>query len=98
MIIGSRPVCVSTAKRRHRGPSLANLARMSRSSRCVDGEKGRRMPRLSAKQLEQRRQGIGSSDVAAIVGASPWATAADIYYDKVDGITKPESEAMALGH
>lgn len=56
------------------------------------------MPRLSAQQLEDRRHGIGSSDVAAIVGASPWATAADVYYDKVDGVTKPSTPEMELGH
>lgn len=32
--------------------------------------------------LEYRRQGIGGSDAAAILGVSPFATARDLYYDK----------------
>lgn len=33
--------------------------------------------------LEYRRQGIGGSDAAAILGVSPFATARDLYYDKL---------------
>ena len=33
--------------------------------------------------LEWRRKGIGGSDAAAIFGISPFATARDLYYDKV---------------
>lgn len=33
--------------------------------------------------LEARRQGIGGSDVAAILGMSPYKTALDIYYEKI---------------
>ena len=33
--------------------------------------------------LNYRRQGIGGSDVAAILGVSPFRTARDIYYDKL---------------
>lgn len=33
--------------------------------------------------LEWRRKGIGGSDVAAIMGISPFRTARDIYYDKI---------------
>ena len=33
--------------------------------------------------LEYRRQGIGGSDAAAILGLSPFATARDLYYDKL---------------
>lgn len=42
--------------------------------------------------LEGRRQGIGSSDVAAILGLSPWQTALDIYLSKVK---PPVEEKMA---
>ena len=35
------------------------------------------------KWLNSRRQGIGGSDVAAILGVSPFRTARDIYYDKL---------------
>ena len=39
---------------------------------------------LSREQwLEYRRLGIGGSDVAAIMGISPFRTARDIYYDKL---------------
>ena len=33
--------------------------------------------------LNYRRRGIGGSDVAAILGVSPFRTARDIYYDKL---------------
>lgn len=34
--------------------------------------------------LAYRRQGIGGSDVAGIMGISPFRTARDIYYDKLN--------------
>lgn len=34
--------------------------------------------------LNYRRRGIGGSDVAAIFGISPWKTARDLYYDKLN--------------
>lgn len=34
--------------------------------------------------LEYRRRGIGGSDVAAIFGISPFRTARDIFYDKLN--------------
>lgn len=34
--------------------------------------------------LSFRRGGIGGSDVAAILGISPFRTARDIYYDKLE--------------
>lgn len=33
--------------------------------------------------LQQRRTGIGGSDIAAILGLSPWRTSVDVYLDKV---------------
>jgi len=33
--------------------------------------------------LVRRKQGIGGSDIAAIIGLSPWRTALDVYLDKV---------------
>lgn len=33
--------------------------------------------------LEWRRKGIGGSDAAAVLGVSPFATARDLYYDKL---------------
>lgn len=52
--------------------------------------------------LEYRRRGIGGSDVAAILGISPFRTARDLYYDKLN-ITSAVEEvgnwvALEVGH
>lgn len=47
--------------------------------------------------LSARRSGIGGSDIAAILGLSPWRTPLDVYRDKVDGAEQPETEAMRWG-
>lgn len=39
---------------------------------------------LTETQILQRKSGIGGSDVAAILGLSPWKTAVDVYLDKVE--------------
>ena len=58
---------------------------------------------LSREQwLAYRRQGIGGSDVAGIMGISPFRTARDIYYDKLN-IAQGESDmenwvALEMGH
>lgn len=38
---------------------------------------------LSPEILAQRRKGIGGSDVAGILGISPWTTPLDVYLDKI---------------
>lgn len=49
--------------------------------------------------LEERRSGIGSSDVAPILGLSPWATALDVYHSKVTpGHEAEMNAAMEWGH
>ena len=52
--------------------------------------------------LEYRRQGIGGSDAAAILGVSPFATARDLYYDKLKVVSYGEDEsnwvAKKIGH
>ena len=52
--------------------------------------------------LAYRRQGIGGSDAAAIMGISPFRTARDIYYDKLNLVTVDEYEgnwvALRIGH
>ena len=52
--------------------------------------------------LEWRRHGIGGSDVAAIIGVSPFRTARDTYYDKLGIAAVEEDEgnwvAMEMGH
>ncbi|MGH8029807.1 MAG: YqaJ viral recombinase family protein, partial [Arenimonas sp.] len=48
--------------------------------------------------LANRRRGIGGSDVAAILGLSPWRTALDVYHDKRgESPEQPDNEAMAWG-
>lgn len=52
--------------------------------------------------LSWRRKGIGGSDVAGIMGISPFRTARDVYYDKL-GIATVEDElenwvALEVGH
>jgi putative phage-type endonuclease len=52
--------------------------------------------------LEYRRQGIGGSDAAAVLGNSPFRTARDLYYDKLN-IVSPEDDtanwvAKKMGH
>lgn len=39
--------------------------------------------------LDQRRKGIGGSDVAAIMGLSPWRTPADVWFEKT-GRAEPQ--------
>ena len=48
---------------------------------------------FTKEQLEQRRQGIGASEVSAIVGLSPFRTAHDIYLEKI-GAVDPTPETL----
>lgn len=51
-----------------------------------------------AEWLEARRTGIGGSDIAAVLGLSPWRTPIDVWRDKVEPGPEPEpSEAMYWG-
>lgn len=48
--------------------------------------------------LALRRQGIGASEIAGVLGLTPWATPLSIYFEKVTGeTTRQESLAMELG-
>lgn len=47
--------------------------------------------------LAERRKGIGSSDVAAILGVSDWATAAHVYHDKLGHTQDNAGEAALWG-
>jgi len=52
---------------------------------------------LTQEQLEVRRTGVGASEVAAVVGWSPWQSPMSIYNLKL-GITQPETnEYMEAG-
>lgn len=52
--------------------------------------------------LSYRRRGIGGSDVAALLGISPWRTARDLYYDKLNVAAVEDEEgnwvALEMGH
>jgi putative phage-type endonuclease len=53
-----------------------------------------------AAWLEARRQGIGGSDAAAVVGLHPWVSPLALYYDKRGEFDAPEqepTEAMKWG-
>jgi len=47
--------------------------------------------------LQWRKQGIGGSDLAAIMGLSPWACTRDVYYDKL-GIPRANKDADNDNH
>lgn len=47
--------------------------------------------------LQQRRRGIGGSDVAGILGISPWSTPLDVWRAKVLGDQDAETEPMRWG-
>lgn len=52
--------------------------------------------------LSYRRRGICGSDVAALLGISPWRTARDLYYDKLNVASVEDEEsnwvALEMGH
>ena len=55
----------------------------------------------SEEWLSYRRRGIGGSDAAAILGISPWRTARDLYYDKLNVVKADMDEnwvALEMGH
>lgn len=47
--------------------------------------------------LEDRRLGIGGSDIAAIAGLSPYKTPLQVYLDKVEGSPSIDNEPMRWG-
>lgn len=49
--------------------------------------------------LETRREGLGGSDIAAVVGLSPWSTPFSVYVDKIGAVPLDDegSEAMRWG-
>ena len=49
-----------------------------------------------AEFLARRRKGIGGSDIAAILGVSPWKSALDVYLDKVGQSDDQPSNAEAV--
>lgn len=56
---------------------------------------------LTNEQLEARKSGIGGSDMAAIMGMSPWKTATEVYYEKRGEIEEEniaEKEVVIFGN
>ena len=54
---------------------------------------------ITQEQREQRRKHIGASDTPAILGISPWATPADIYWSKVGPLPEDRpTVAMETGN
>jgi len=53
---------------------------------------------LSKENLEERRTGIGASEIAAVVGLSRWASPLDVYAAKVEPVAVAESEDMERGN
>ena len=56
-------------------------------------------PQRSEEWLKARQDGIGSSDIAAVMGKSPWDTPTDVFYDKTadEPIQKEVTPAMQWG-
>lgn len=52
---------------------------------------------ITAQQRQLRKQGIGSSDIAAILGIDPWRTAADVYLSKTMEMDDAPNDAMQAG-
>lgn len=52
---------------------------------------------LSPEQLEMRRTGIGGSEVAAILGLSPFLSPIDVWLSKVDGFQREATPDMERG-
>lgn len=53
---------------------------------------------LTAEQREARRQGIGGSDAAAVVGRHPYVSPLALWLDKVHGRESIENERMEWGN
>lgn len=58
---------------------------------------GRNMPTDQARELwlEERRSGIGASEIGAICGVNPYSSVLDVYLSKL-GISAPKEETAAM--
>ena len=66
-------------------------------------KRGVNVTKLTRKEwLTERQKGIGGSDAAAVIGVSPWKSAAQVYMDKVEPIAEEDeakvSERLRIGH
>ncbi len=58
------------------------------------------IPSLSPERivwLDERRKGIGGSEIAALLGLDPFRGALDVWLSKVEGYDSPETEDMLRG-
>lgn len=54
---------------------------------------------LTEEQKRLRREGIGSSEIAAVVDMSPWLTRLDLFRLKTEpGFEMPQNELLEIGH
>jgi putative phage-type endonuclease len=53
---------------------------------------------LTSEQLEARRKGIGGSDIACILGLSPWKTPTELFYEKRGEIDEPDLSDSQVIH
>lgn len=53
---------------------------------------------LTEDQMNQRQKSIGGSDIPAILGISPFKTAADIFIQKTQQVEQSTSPAIEAGH
>lgn len=53
---------------------------------------------LTAEQRETRKQGLGGSDIAVILGLSPWKTPLELYLEKTGELPEPDLSANEAVH
>lgn len=53
---------------------------------------------MDAAQREERRNSIGASDIAGVLGLSRWKTPLSVWFDKVEGSEDSQSVAAELGN
>lgn len=61
-----------------------------------DSARGQPM-QTRAEWLAERRTGLGGSDIAPMLGISPWRTPMEVYLDKLGRLEDEDSERMQLG-
>lgn len=93
----------------HRTPARAPSDRHRRRLACVRRRRSRRrwllttkaLPRMTPEQRiawqAARRHHLGASDVAAVIGLSPYATPWQVWADKARGLDVEETLPMSLG-
>lgn len=102
--MGVRPVSITplgmkriTSTKREKKRSVAGVRRVSKGD-ARNIMRRDEMTQERAAWLEERRKGCGGSDIAAIMGLSPWKTAYQCYLEKRgEGQGSEENDAMRWG-